>query len=105
MATARKTSAAPPIGLPSESLFTTRQIAYPVVRPLQVYAFDPSAGRLIGNFMQTVLRYEKLKPGPVGTRFAVVDYDGAHQCYYEPVDLDDPKILIRGGLEPSQSDP
>ena len=90
---------------PSPGIYATREITTPVVRPLKVYAFDPSAGRLVGNFMQTSVRYEPLEKGPVGERFAVIDYDGTHRRYYTPVDLDDPRILIRGGLEPSQSDP
>ena len=55
--------------------------------------------------MTVAIRYEKLAPGPVGERFAVVDYDGAEKTYYAPVDLDDPALLIRGGLDPSEVDP
>jgi hypothetical protein len=77
----------------------------PAQRPLKVYAFDPSAGRLAGNMMTISLNYEKLAPGPVGKKLAVVDYDGSNKTYYEPVDLDDPKILIRGGFDPTESDP
>lgn len=77
----------------------------PTERPLKVYAFDPSAGRLVGNYMTIKVPYEPLLPGPLGRRFAVVDYDGGAKCYYQPVDLDDPAILIRGGLDPSESDP
>lgn len=59
----------------------------------------------MGNVMTTVLPYEKLEPGPVGGRFAVIDYDGANGTYYRPVDLDDPRILIQGGIDPTESDP
>src|SRR5262249_11757947 len=31
--------------------------------------------------------------------------DGASRCYYEPVDLDAPAVLMQGGLEPTESDP
>jgi hypothetical protein len=42
----------------------------------------------------------------VGSRsIAIVDYDGANKTYYTPVDLDDKRVLIRGGLDPSESDP
>lgn len=34
-----------------------------------------------------------------------MDYDPANGCYYEPVDLNDPDILLRGGLGPSESNP
>lgn len=77
----------------------------PAQRPLKVYAFDPSAGHLSGNIMSISLNYEKLEPGPVGKKFAVVDFDGSNKTYYEPVDLDDPKILIQGGIDPTESDP
>ncbi|HMG46371.1 MAG TPA: hypothetical protein VK614_02795 [Allosphingosinicella sp.] len=55
--------------------------------------------------MTVAIKYEKLAPGPVGDRFAVIDYDGAEDVYYAPVNLDDPALLIRGGLEPSEVDP
>jgi hypothetical protein len=81
------------------------RIAKPMVRPLKVYAFDPSAGRFVGNHMTLLVQYEPLSPGPVGKRFAVVDYDGRRKVYYTPVDLDDLGITIRGGLDPSEADP
>jgi hypothetical protein len=77
----------------------------PVFRPLKVYAFGPSLGRAPGNVRSIDVRYEKLQPGPVGERIAVVDYDSSRDCFYEPVDLDDPLIAINGGLDPSESDP
>jgi hypothetical protein len=77
----------------------------PEVRPLKAYAFDPSQGRYLGNEMTLYVKYEKLLPGPIGRRIAVIDYDGANQVFYKPVDLDDPGLLIRGGLDPSESDP
>ena len=81
------------------------RIAKPAVRPLKVYAFDPSAGSLVGNHMTSLARYEPLRPGPVGKRFAVVDYDGTRKVYYAPVDLEAPYITIRGGLDPTETDP
>ncbi|MEA2415614.1 MAG: hypothetical protein QOI58_2271 [Thermoanaerobaculia bacterium] len=82
----------------------------PITRPLKAYAFDPSAGKLLGNEMSMDVRYQELDPGPVvrdraGDAIAIVDYDGANGTYYTPVDLNDPRILIRGGLDPSESDP
>src|SRR5882762_1838006 len=82
----------------------------PVTRPLKAYAFDPSAGKLLGNEMTMQVRYQNLLPGPVVRDFArdaiaVIDYDGANQTYYTPVDLDDKSILIRGGLDPDEADP
>src|SRR3954463_6665244 len=83
----------------------------PLARPLKAYAFDPSQGRLLGNEMSLAVRYQELDRGPVvrdgrcHDAIAVVDYDGASATWYRPVDLDDPRILIRGGLDPSESDP
>jgi hypothetical protein len=77
----------------------------PVHRPLKVYAFDPSRSKNLGNIMTVQVEYEPLMPGPCGKRVSVVDYDLSNDCFYEPVDLDDPAILIRGGLDPSESDP
>jgi hypothetical protein len=82
----------------------------PVARPLKAYAFDPSQGRLLGNQMCINVRYQDLDPGPVvrdyvSDAIAIVDYDGANKTWYKPVDLDDPRILIRSGLDPTESDP
>jgi hypothetical protein len=61
--------------------------------------------------MSLPVRYEELAPGPVvedhrrRDAIAIVDYDGANKVWYKPVDLNDPRILIRGGLDPSESDP
>jgi hypothetical protein len=72
---------------------------------LRVYAFDPSAGRKLNNYMTLDVAYEDLEPGPVGKRLAVIDYDASNEIFYEAVDLDHPSVLIANGLEPSESDP
>lgn len=77
----------------------------PRLRPLKVYAFGPSRGADRGNMQTLAVQYEKLAPGPVGARIAVVDYDTTSRCFYDPVDLDDPLLAINGGLDPSESDP
>lgn len=84
----------------------------PAERPLKAYAFDPSQGRNLGNYMTVNVRNEAaddpptvLMTGPVGKYLAVVDYDASNNVYYEPVDLDDPSVLLRGGLDPSEADP
>lgn len=74
-------------------------------RPLKVYAFDPTRGKSLGNFMTVAARYEKVTPGPIGRQLAVVDYDATNKVYYAPVDLDSPDVLIAGGLEPSEGNP
>ena len=77
----------------------------PPERPLKAYAFDPSQGRNLGNYMTVNVRNESLQAGPLGEYLAVIDYDASNDTYYEPVDLDDPAVLLRGGLDPSESDP
>jgi hypothetical protein len=98
----------PPITAAASAALT--DIDQPSTRPLKAYALDPSAGRLLGNEMTLNVRYQELEAGPVvkeraADAIAIVDYDGANGTYYKPVNLDDPKILIRGGLNPTESDP
>lgn len=93
----------------SKSLKTScpwMELEPPLARTLKVYALDPSAGNYVGNVMSIRVKWEDdLQPGPVGRKIAVIDYDGANKRYYPPVDLNDPRILARGGLDPSESDP
>lgn len=82
----------------------------PRSRPLKVYAFDPAQGRMLGNEMSIEVRYEELDKGPVvkargPDAIAIADYDGTNKVWYRPIDLDDPRILISGGLSPSEADP
>ena len=82
------------------------ELPEPRKRSLKAYALDPSAGNYIGNVMKVDVAWEKgLQRGPIGRKIAVIDYDGAKQRYYPPVDLDDYRILANGGLDPSESDP
>ncbi len=86
------------------------RLPVPARRPLRVFAFDPSRGRLLGNEMQIDVRYRPLAAGPVDQsgvhdQIAVVDYDVSRNKYYRPVNLDDPAILIPNGIAPSESDP
>jgi hypothetical protein len=80
-------------------------IPTPDTRPLKCYAFDPSHGKFFGNEMTLGVKYEKLIPGPIGERVAVIDYDGENKRFYKPVNLDDPSLLISSGLNPTESDP
>jgi len=80
-------------------------IAPATYRPLKAYAFDPSQGKYFGNYMMLNVKYEPLKPGPIGAQIAVIDYDASNDCYYEPVNLDEDVILIRNGLDPNEADP
>ncbi|MEP7219238.1 MAG: hypothetical protein ABI876_09995 [Bacteroidota bacterium] len=77
----------------------------PTNRPLKVFAFDPTRGKTMGNVMTINVPYECLTCGPVGGYLAVIDYDASNGCYYHPVNLDHPGVLMGGGLDPSESDP
>jgi hypothetical protein len=77
----------------------------PQTRPLKVFAFDPSLGRQYGNVMTVGVDQEDLKAGPRGRLLEVIDYDVSNDCYYPPVDLDARKVLLQGGLTPSENDP
>jgi hypothetical protein len=62
--------------------------------------------RLSGRFLTVDIPFERsLQPGPVGELVHVVDFDGPRDIWYQPVDLDDPAILAKGGLRPSEADP
>lgn len=92
---------------------TDRRTGYrrPSRRPLRIYALDPMrVDRGVAGFVTPVVTlnvpYEDdLKPGPRGRRLEVVDYDGVHDTFYQPIDLDDEWVLIRDGLPPSETDP
>jgi|SoiMethySBSTD1v2_1073268.scaffolds.fasta_scaffold00306_63 hypothetical protein len=77
----------------------------PPVRPLKIYASDPMVGLDVRTRISIDTRNEPLLPGPAGARIVVIDYDATHDCFYKPVDLDDPAILMQGGIDHSESDP
>jgi hypothetical protein len=77
----------------------------PKRRPLKIYASDPMTGRNLGNRARVDVENEDLKPGPSGQRLMVVDYNACTGKFYPPVNLNDPALLMQGGLEPSESDP
>jgi hypothetical protein len=81
------------------------EVDAPATRALRVYAQDPSTGSYSGNRMTLNVPWEPLAPGPTGRKVAVIDYDATNECYYMPVNLDDPMLLARGGVDPSESDP
>lgn len=77
----------------------------PLARPLKIFAFDPMRGRDPLSVISVDVENERLDLGPSGSRVKVVDYDGVEDRYLAPVDLDDPAVLMAGGLDPSESDP
>ncbi len=83
-----------------------RLVPPPPVRRMGVPAADPLLEGLEDNTSVLRIPFEKdLKPGPVGDRVRVIDYDPRAGLYYEPVNLDDPSLLAQEGLAPSESDP
>ena len=76
----------------------------PVKRPLHIYALDPGAAALDGATTIADVPYETLKPGPEGAAFHVVDVDATGRLY-EPVNLDEPALLLTNGLKPSPVSP
>ncbi|WP_431572352.1 S8 family serine peptidase [Hypericibacter sp.] len=85
-------------------------ISPPTRRRLRVYAYDPSLGTHLDTIgiNQAVLDVrweEKLEPGPVGEYLEVIDVDPASGYCYAPVNLNNPYLLVRDGLTPSESNP
>ena len=74
-------------------------------RPLKIFAFDPMLASSSLGTLNVEVENETLGLGPAGDRFHVVDYDASEDRYYQPVDLDDPAVLMQGGLEPTEADP
>jgi hypothetical protein len=72
---------------------------------LKIYAYDPVVGRVANNRITIDIPNETLSRGPLGRKVDVIDYDSALRTFYPPVDLDDPNILMRGGIDPSEGDP
>ena len=80
-----------------------RDMRAPLVRPLRIYTLDPSVSDRTGGVATVLVPYEKLETGPIGSLFAV-DSTGAPEPFHvEPLDLDDPHLLLSSGLTPSPS--
>jgi hypothetical protein len=77
----------------------------PARRPLQIFALDPMHARTERQQLTLEVTTEELKRGPQGSRVQVIDYDATTRTLYQPVDLDDPAVLMNDGLTPSESDP
>src|SRR5258706_1809603 len=56
-------------------------------RALRVYAFDPSRGRRLGNYMTVRVKYEAMRGELKGKQLHVIDYDATNKRYYKPVNL------------------
>ena len=82
----------------------------PNSRKLRIFAFDPSVAAQtetadIGEITISIPWESNLQPGPVGEYLEVVDADPASGVFYKPVDLNDPRVLAKNGLEPSERNP
>lgn len=82
----------------------------PTLRRLRGYAFDPSLSiqldtAVVNEVVLAVPWEQRLERGPVGEYVEVVDYDPASQCFYDPVDLNEPSLLAQDGLPPSEGNP
>jgi hypothetical protein len=81
----------------------------PPFRRLRGFAIDPSLATTLAtaSVSQITLSvpWETLEPGPVGEYLEVIDTDPASQCCYEPINLEDPRLLAQDGLAPSEGTP
>src|SRR6266545_2940316 len=78
-------------------------------RKLRGYAFDPILSQQFdtSRMNEIVFRipWEPLKPGPIGEYVEVIDCDPASDAFYDPVNLEEPKIIGGDGLDPDESNP
>lgn len=81
----------------------------PPYRRLRGFSLDPSLSTELAtvSISTTTFRvpWEPLAPGPVGEYLEVVDIDPPSGCVYEPVQLEDPRLLAQDGLPPSEGTP
>src|SRR6266550_1180421 len=76
---------AKPAGVPAAQLVASSPVVpidpadqeHPKYRALRVYAFDPSRGRRLGNYMTVRVKYEDLLKEVKGAQLHVIDYDAA----------------------------
>ena len=78
-----------------------RDVRAPLVRPLRIYTLDPSVSDRLGGVATVLVPYEKLEPGPIGSLFAVNATGAPVELQAEALDLDDPFLLLSGGLSPT----
>lgn len=81
----------------------------PSFRRLRGFAYDPGVSMQLEtaviNHLTFQVPWEKLDPGPKGEYLEVIDYDPPSECFYAPVNLDDPHLLAQDGLAPSEGNP
>lgn len=74
----------------------------PLKRPLKIYAIDSGTARIDNASTMVEVPWEPLGAGPSGALMFVDPSDGDLEIL--GVDLDDPRLLIGSGLDPSVSD-
>ncbi len=81
----------------------------PASRRLRILAFDPSLATRLEtatiNELTLEVPWQDLGPGPIGEYLEVIDVDPASGACYEPVNLNDVRLLAQGGLRASESNP
>jgi hypothetical protein len=80
------------------------QLDDPVYRPLRIFTLDPATSRLEGATALVSVPYEPLNQGPEGKLFKIEDQKNCHEGRCTPADLEDRKVLIKNGYDPSSSD-
>jgi hypothetical protein len=77
----------------------------PPFRRLRAYAVDPSLSTRLAtagmNEISLKVRWEPLEKGPKGEYLEVFDEDASGKKY-DPVDLNDPRLLAQDGWQPSE---
>jgi hypothetical protein len=74
----------------------------PLTRPLKIFAIDAGTARIDASTTTVHVPWEPLGPGPSGALMFVDPTDG--DIDITGVDLDDARLLIASGLDPSVSD-
>ena len=67
-------------------------VPLPPTRSLQVYAVDPSAGKYSRNRVTVRVPWERLDPGPTGSKIAVIDCSNGERPE-DKIVLINPKIM------------
>lgn len=90
---------------PPAACNTTIALTDPPFRRIRTYALDPSLSTRLAtagmNEIALKVRWEKLEAGPKGEYLEVVDVDASGKKY-DPVDLNDPRLLAQDGWPPSE---
>jgi hypothetical protein len=73
----------------------------PLTRPLRIYTLDPSVSHRIGGVATVQVPFERVEKGPIGALFEIDTTGAPPSLRGQPLDLDDPYLLMAGGHAPS----